>query len=117
MVMYERVREIGTIRSLGMQRPAVLRLFLLEALFLAAGGAVAGFLASGLVMLVLSLFDFGTGTFFSLFMKNGHLSFFVPPATAIGNFLIVLALSLLAAFFPARKASRLDPAVALRTTK
>jgi putative ABC transport system permease protein len=117
MVMYERIREIGTIRALGMQRPAVLRLFLLEAIFLAAGGAVAGFLVSGFIMLVISLFDFGTGTLFAFFMKDGHLSFYVPPLAAIGNFLIVLALSILAAFFPARKASRLDPAVALRTSK
>jgi len=117
MVMYERIREIGTMRALGMQRPSVKRLFLLEAGFLAVGGTLAGLVAAGIVMFVLSLFNFGTSTFFSLLMRNGHLSFSVGPGQAAMNFAIVLLLTLVAAFFPARKASRLEPAVALRTSK
>ncbi|MBL8968327.1 MAG: ABC transporter permease, partial [Spirochaetaceae bacterium] len=117
MVMYERIKEIGTMRALGMQRPGVKRLFLFEAGFLAAGGTVVGMAAAGVVMLVLSLFDFGTGTFFSLLMKNGHLSFLVHPSQVVLNFAIVLVLTLLAAFLPARKASRLEPAEALRSSK
>lgn len=117
MVMYERIREIGTMRALGMQRPSVKRLFLFEAGFLAAGGTAAGMAAAGLVMSVLSLFDLGTGSFFSLLMKNGHLTFSVRPAQVIVNFAIVLVLTLLAAYMPARKASRLEPAEALRSSK
>jgi len=117
MVMYERIKEIGTMRALGMQRPGVKRLFLFEAGFLAAGGTVVGMAAAGIVMLVLSLFDFGTGTFFSLLMKNGHLSFLIHPSQVVLNFAIVLVLTLLAAFLPARKASRLEPAEALRSSK
>jgi len=117
MVMYERIREIGTMRALGMQRPSVKRLFLFEAGFLAAGGTAAGMAAAGLVMAVLSLFDLGTGSFFSLLMKNGHLTFSVRPAQVVVNFAIVLVLTLLAAYMPARKASRLEPAEALRSSK
>ncbi len=117
MVMYERIREIGTMRSLGMQRPSVKRLFLYEAGFLAAGGTLAGLALAAVVMGVLSLFNFGTASFFSLLLRNGHLTFAVGPAQAALNFAIVLALTLLAAFLPARKASRLEPAVALRTSK
>jgi putative ABC transport system permease protein len=117
MVMFERIREIGTMRALGMQRPAVKRLFLLESGFLAAGGTAAGMAAAGIAMLILSLFNFGTSTFFSLFMRNGHLTFSVGPGQAALNFAIVLFLTLLAAWFPARKASRLEPAEALRTSK
>jgi len=117
MVMYERIREIGTMRSVGMQRPQVKNLFLLEAGFLAAGGTIAGMALAGIAMLILSLFDFGTASFFSLFLRNGHLSFSVGAGMAILNFFIVLALTLVAAYLPARKASRLEPAVALRTSK
>lgn len=117
MVMYERIREIGTMRALGMQRPSVKRLFLFEAGFLAAGGTAAGMAAAGLVMSVLSLFNLGTGSFFSLLMKNGHLTFSVRPAQVVVNFAIVLILTLLAAYMPARKASRLEPAEALRSSK
>ncbi len=117
MVMYERIKEIGTMRSLGMQRPSVKRLFLFEAGFLAAGGTIAGLAFSALVMAVLSLFDFGTATFFSLFLRSGHLTFSVGVGQTVLDFAIVLVLTLLAAFLPARKASRLEPAVALRTSK
>jgi len=117
MVMYERIREIGTMRALGMQRPSVKRLFLYEAGFLAAGGTLAGLVLAGIVMGVLSLFNFGTASFFSLLMRNGHLTFSVGAGMVILNFLIVLVLTIVAAYLPARKASRLDPAVALRTSK
>lgn len=117
MVMYERIREIGTMRALGMQRPSVKRLFLLEAGFLATGGTLAGMALAGIVMGALSLVNFGTSTFFSLLMRNGHLTFSISVGQAILNFAIVLALTLVAAFLPARKASRLEPAVALRTSK
>ena len=44
MILLERTQEIGTMRALGMQRESVRNIFLLEALFLALVGAVAGLL-------------------------------------------------------------------------
>lgn len=117
IIMYERIKEIGTMRALGMQRPSVRRLFLLEAGFLATGGTIAGMAVAGVVMFILSLFNFGTETFFALFMKNGHLSFALQPGPATINFLLVLVLTIIAAALPARAASKLEPAKALRTTK
>ena len=38
----ERTREIGTLRAIGMQRRAVLRMFLLESLMLGLVGTVGG---------------------------------------------------------------------------
>ncbi len=117
MIMYERIKEIGTMRAVGMQRGSVRNLFLTEAGLLGSGGAIVGWLAAGVVMLILSIHDYGTGTFFSLLLKNGHLSFAIQPAQALANYLLVLFLTLLAALMPARKASKLPPAVALRTAK
>ncbi len=115
MIMYERVREIGTMRALGFRRSGIRSLFLFEAGLLATAGALAGWAAAAAVMGVLSLFDFGTDTVFALLMKNGHLSFSVQAPQAAAGYAIVLVLTLLAAFMPARKAARLDPAAALRT--
>ena len=42
IIMFERIKEIGTMRSMGMQRGEVRNLFLFEALFIALGGAIAG---------------------------------------------------------------------------
>jgi len=117
MIMYERVKEIGTMRALGMHRGSVRTLFLMEAGLLSAAGALAGMLVAALVMLGLSIPDFGTGTFFALLMKNGHLSFSPPLVQSIVNLLLVVAMTALAAYLPARSAARLEPAAALRTSK
>jgi len=117
MIMYERIREIGTMRSIGMQRSDVRSLFLLEATFLALGGAAAGMVASGLAMGIISLVNFGLDSPLFIILKNGHITFKLQILRALGNVATVVALTLAAAFIPARRAARLDPAVALRTVK
>ncbi|HAE21290.1 MAG TPA: hypothetical protein DCG47_03070 [Spirochaetaceae bacterium] len=117
MVMFERIREIGTMRAMGVQRSGVRQMFLFEALFLAIGGAVAGIAAALLVMGGLSLINFGMDSPAFLILKNGHLSFYLPPLRAMGNIAIIALLTLLAVARPAGAAARLEPAVALRTQK
>jgi putative ABC transport system permease protein len=117
MVMYERIREIGTMRAVGVQRGEIRSLFLYEALFLALGGAVAGIFFAFIAMNILSLIDFGLESPAFLIMKNGHLSFFLPPLRALANIAIISVLTLLAAYFPARAAAKMTPAHALRTMK
>ena len=116
MVIHERIREIGTMRSLGLQRGGVRALFLLEALLLSLGGAVVGLVAAFLVALVLSLINFGTDNQFFIILRKGHLLFKVLPAQIAGNILIVGVLTLLAALLPAGRAAKMDPAHALRKT-
>lgn len=117
MVMFERIREIGTMRAMGVQRSGVRQMFLFEALFLALGGAVAGIAAALIVMGGLSLINFGMDSPAFLILKNGHLSFYLPPLKAIGNIVIIALLTLLAVARPAGAAAKLEPAVALRTQK
>lgn len=117
IIIYERTKEIGTMRALGLQRPDVRNLFILEATFLAIGGVIAGFAAAGIVMLLLSFINFGTGTFFALFMKNGHLSFVPQLSQSSFHVILVVLLTMLAAYLPARRAAKLEPADALRTSK
>jgi putative ABC transport system permease protein len=117
MIMFERIREIGTMRAVGMRREGIRNLFLLEALFLALGGACAGMVGAGAVMGIASLFDFGVASPAAILMKNGHLSFRVPASQALFNLVLIAALTTLAAYFPARGAARMAPAEALRTTK
>jgi len=116
MVIHERTREIGTMRSLGLQRGGVRGLFLLEALLLSLGGAVVGLAAAFVVALVLSLINFGTDSQFFIILREGHLLFKVLPARIAGNILIVGVLTLLAALLPANRAAKMDPAHALRKT-
>jgi putative ABC transport system permease protein len=117
IIMFERIREIGTMRSMGMQRGEVKNLFLFEALFLALGGAVAGLILAGIVMGGLSLVNFGLNSPLFIILKNGHLSFRLEFWRNALDVVIVAVLTLIAAYVPARNAARLDPAVALRTVK
>ncbi len=116
MIMYERVREIGTMRALGMQRERVLGSFLLEALFLAVGGMLAGLIVAGTVMLILSRIYLGLDSPIFILLKNGYFTFSVSPLQVLVNTAIVASLTILAAFVPSRKAARMKPVEALRST-
>jgi putative ABC transport system permease protein len=112
MVIVERTREIGTMRALGMKRKVVRNLFLAEALLLFLGGALCGLAGAAVIMGVLRLVNFGSGTF-AMMLQEGRMSFAIPAAQTAAQLLVVAVLTLLAALFPARRAARLSPAKAL----
>ncbi len=117
MTMFERIREIGTMRAIGMQRGQVRNLFLLEALFLAIAGMAMGIALAAIVMGILSLFNLGIDSPLFMILRKGHFSFKVPLGRGLMNVIVVAVLTLCAAYLPARSAARLEPAQALRTTK
>jgi putative ABC transport system permease protein len=96
----ERTREIGVRRAVGARRRDVLLQFLVEAMTLSlAGGTVGiivGYAASGIVTRVL------------------EWPASVPPSAVGVAFGIAAAVGMLFGFYPARRASRLDPIEALR---
>ena len=114
IVITERVAEIGTLRAMGMQRSGVRVMFLLEAACLSAAAVVLGYVLAIGIMKGLSLMKFAPDSPLYVFMKQGHPTFRILPRQVVGNVLIVCGMAALAAFFPARKASRLEPAEALR---
>lgn len=117
MVMFERIREIGTMRALGVQQGGIRSLFLSEALFIGLGGALSGLIIAGITMFILSKIFWGMDSPIFILLKNGYMTFKLSFLQTAGNILIVAILTLLAAFFPANKAAKLQPAVALRTQK
>ena len=52
----------------------------------------------------------------SFFMDKNHLLVSVDPVLMIGTLVLVSGLTLLAALIPARRAAKLEPALALRTS-
>lgn len=104
----ERRREIGMLRAMGFSSKVVRRAFLIEATFIAAQGIVIG----GVLGLV---------TGYSVLSNSSTLGDkalpFTVPWVVIGLLACAaLAASLLAVAGPARQASRIKPAVALRLT-
>lgn len=114
MIVYERTKEIGTMRALGMQRPRVQRLFLVEALFLSLGGVLVGLLLAGTTMAIASKIYVGIDSAISILLRNGYFTFKVLARQVAFNVIVVATLTVLAAFLPTRTAARLRPVDALR---
>jgi putative ABC transport system permease protein len=114
MIIFERVREIGTMRALGLQRSEVRRLFLFEAVFLTAAGIIGGLILSGIAMFVLTRIFFGLDSPMYILLKNGYMTFNPGFARVGGNIAVIILLSLFAAFLPTRKAAKMQPVDALR---
>ena len=104
VVVEERTKEIGIKMALGARQGWVLRQFLLETILITAMGGSIGFAFSWAVCAVFP--KFGATDF----VGDPEISFSVAALTAL-----VLGLTgLLAGYFPARDASRLDPVVAMK---
>jgi len=119
IIVYERSREIGTMRAMGLQRKGVQRIFVLEAVFLSLGGALAGIVLAALLLAGLSLVAWGgnvVNSGLAFILRDGHLSWRLDVITLALTTGLVAGMTWLAALFPARRAGRVDPAVALRTT-
>ncbi len=95
-----RTREIGVRMALGAQRASIYELILREAAWLAGIGIVAGLVGSLLTATLIRSLLFG--------VQSWDL------ATLVAVSVVLAACSLLASFFPARRASRVEPMVALR---
>ncbi len=96
----ERTKEIGLIKSLGAKASEIRSQFLWESILISLMGAVVG--------IVLGIL------FGNLVALLVHTGFVVPWAWVITGVIVCSAVGLLAGLYPAYKASKLDPIVALR---
>ncbi len=96
----QRTREIGVRMALGAQAGDVRRLFIRSGVALTAAGIALGIGLAAVLTRVMSAFLFGVGP--------------LDPMTYALVSATLAAVALLAAYLPARRASRVDPVVALR---
>ncbi len=113
MIMYDRVKEIGSMRAMGMQQGGIRAIFLFEGFFLSLTGAISGIILAAIIMFGLTFIDLGTDHAGAFFLNNGHLLFVPVVIRTIVNILVVGLLTVLAVLFPANKAAKLDPAKAI----
>jgi len=110
MAVYERMREIGTIASIGTPPGRILSLFVLEGLSLGVFGAFVGTVVSLLIIFFLNLAKFS--------FTFARQSFVLSPTIGISDVLItsliVIIVAVLGSLQPAFKASRMEPIEALR---
>jgi putative ABC transport system permease protein len=110
----QRRREIGILRALGTTRSQVMVLFIGEGLFLGALGAVLGI---GFGMLLARwVLKVVAGTLSSLYTAVDSDVLIIGPSDVITAAALGVAVSMIAAFAPARRAAFVDPASIMRKT-
>lgn len=114
MSVMERTREIGTMRSLGMSRGAIVRLFSVEGLLLSLLGCVFGLTLTVSIIVLFSLL----GITYVPPSASGAVPLVIEfvPVEIITIFGLMVMLGLFAALFPARKASKMSIVDALGHT-
>jgi ABC-type antimicrobial peptide transport system permease subunit len=95
-------QEIGVRMALGASQGSVQRMILRETLELAIVGIVLGTAASWIVARLLRSQLFGVSS--------------TDPATFVAMIVVVTAVALISGYLPARRASRIDPTVAFRSS-
>ncbi len=117
MSINERLREIGTMRAMGVESGGVTALFVFESVSLAALFSTIGALLAALTAIIIRIGPtFPPGGNLGLFLDGGHLILVPDPIGMLG---VILAITIFAAcfsFFPARKGGLIPPVEALTKT-
>ncbi|MBN1999297.1 ABC transporter permease [candidate division KSB1 bacterium] len=109
VVVKERTREIGIKRAIGAKKRHIILQFILESICIAAVGGTAGFIVSAIfvkIMWMMPAEEEGVMQFLGRPQMSSFVIF-----TAVG---VLAMISILAGYFPARKAAKVDPVEALR---
>ncbi|HKJ46909.1 MAG TPA: ABC transporter permease [Balneolales bacterium] len=104
IVVKEKTREIGIKRSVGATSRSIMFQFFFESFLIVAIGAILGMIISVLLVDAVSLLPI------KQYVGNPSIS----PVVLIATITLLMIISLLAGFFPARKAGKLEPVECLR---
>jgi ABC-type lipoprotein release transport system permease subunit len=118
MSVLERIKELGMLMAIGMNKKRVFRMIMFESVMLTLTGAIVGMIFSGIIVAILSR----TGINFEMFSEGFEalgLATTIYPFVTWDNYLgitiLVIVTGIIASIWPARKALKLNPVEALRT--
>ncbi len=119
MVVFERTREIGMMKALGMTNRSVISVLVLESSFIGLVGSVVGVVLGSVLVLLVSTqgidFSGALGGDANPTLMSGMIHPQLTALAVVSSFLLGLLLTLLVGFVATRRAAKLRPAEALRT--
>jgi lipoprotein-releasing system permease protein len=120
MLVKDKGRDIGILRTMGATQGAIMRVFLITGSAIGVVGTVVGLLVGVLICLnIESIRQFlsllvGSDIFPAELYFLSHLPAEMDPAETAAVVVMALTLSFLATLYPSWRAARLDPVEALR---
>lgn len=112
----QRSKEIGTMRAIGMQSRSVLAMIMAEAGGLVLASCACGLAVGAGILAIVSGLDLSRYPAAGFFTAGGRLVAALRPGSFLVNLGMIAGAVGLAAFGPARKAARIQPAEALRSS-
>lgn len=118
MAVLERIKELGMLMAIGMNKKRVFNMIMLETIFLTIVGSVTGMILGGLLIGIFGQVGLNFASvqegfeafgWSAMVYPNIELSFF------IGVTVMVIVIAILSSIIPARKALKLNPVEAIRT--
>ena len=118
MAIFERIRELGMMRSLGMSDSKIRIAFVIEAMGIGMIGSVMGVILG----IIANFFIINYGIDFSFIMRDMDLGYRLQgvfrgawnPGTIAASFFVGTIISTLVAFFPTKRALKMDIPACLR---
>lgn len=117
MVVMERKREIGIMKSMGFTPKMIQMLFFTEGIMLGGIGSVVGIVIAVIMTMFLNINGFDISDMMGGVDNMGFenvIYFIVKPIDVLGIFILGISVSALVSYLPARRASNLSPVDSIR---
>ena len=114
MTVKERIREIGTLRAIGMQAKDVKNSFILESIYLTIIACIGGAIVGYIITKLLGTIKFDSSNPLSFILKDKKIYFKFDFFEVLVEGMILVIITAFTAYFPSKKASKIKPSDALR---